>query len=821
MLLSLFLALAATPADTLSVGSASVENICTLGEVYATDSLNMAGKTFDIAEVLDRNKHLVRRAAGSENLPQVKSGEALSVGADSLPVLRTLRFTLQTPRFVKGTIEVKNINKYKLYVNNRESIDGKVQLSPGRAAISLQVLTQKTDADTFCVKFIGDSLTDVQVNADGGRPYTMADMMLGEHYRDVSLSPSGKFLVTTSYYLKDDGSAQYVTELSEIATERVLLRRNEYVQLSWLSAEKDVLYYTRNGSCGRELVLFCPADGKERVLAEDIPEGYFSVSPNEDYLIFSVSEDGKEAKGSLKRLQEPDDRQPGWRNHSALWRYDVATGAMRRLTFGATSVWLSDISADGKKLLLHSSRFDASRAPFDRSTLISMDAYSSKVDTLLADTTFIDAARFSPDGSQLLISASPASFGGLGSEVKAGQTPNCFEYKLYLYDIASRTTTFLLPKFLPSVDDFTWARGDNKVYFVATDGSGRSLFSLDVKNKKTTCFELPVSYVQRFTLAENMAKPRVVFYGQTGERAREMFTAQLTSSKPAARRIGKINFDEMSKGLLIGSCYDWRFKATRGDSIDGFFFLPPQFDATKKYPLIVYYYGGCTPTSKCLEFQYPLQVLAGQGYVVYVPNPSGAIGYGQEFAARHVNTWGNESGDDIIEGTKAFCREHPYVDEKRIGCMGASYGGFMTEYLQTRTDLFAAAISHAGISNIASYWGGGYWGYSYGECAQYGSFPWNNPDLYVKQSPLFNADKIHTPLLLLHGTADTNVPTTESQQLFTALKILGREVAYVQIDGENHVITDYAKRLAWQDAIFAWFAKYLKNDGAWWDALDL
>ena len=202
-------------------------------------------------------------------------------------------------------------------------------------------------------------------------------------------------------------------------------------------------------------------------------------------------------------------------------------------------------------------------------------------------------------------------------------------------------------------------------------------------------------------------------------------------------------------------------------------------------------------------------------------NPSGTTAYGQEFAARHVNTWGKESGDDIIQGVKEFCKAHSFVDSKHIGCIGASYGGFMTEYLQTQTDIFAAAISHAGISNITSYWGGGYWGYSYGETAQYGSFPWNNPDLYVKQSPLFNADKIHTPLLLLHGTADTNVPTNESQQLYNALKILGRDVTYVQVEGENHVITDYNKRLAWLNVIYAWFAKYLQGNDAWWKALDL
>ena len=85
--------------------------------------------------------------------------------------------------------------------------------------------------------------------------------------------------------------------------------------------------------------------------------------------------------------------------------------------------------------------------------------------------------------------------------------------------------------------------------------------------------------------------------------------------------------------------------------------------------------------------------------------PSGATGFGQEFSARHVNTAGEGVAQDIIEGTKQFCKEHAFVNDKKIGCIGASYGGFMTQYLQTQTDIFAAAISHAGISDHTSYWG--------------------------------------------------------------------------------------------------------------------
>jgi dipeptidyl aminopeptidase/acylaminoacyl peptidase len=143
----------------------------------------------------------------------------------------------------------------------------------------------------------------------------------------------------------------------------------------------------------------------------------------------------------------------------------------------------------------------------------------------------------------------------------------------------------------------------------------------------------------------------------------------------------------------------------------------------------------------------------------------------------------------------------------------------MTQYLQTRTDIFAAAVSHAGISNVASYWGEGFWGYSYNAIAAAESYPWNNPELFTSHGSLFNADKINTPLLLLHGSKDTNVPIGESIQLFNALKILGKTVEFVQVDGEDHYIADYSMRTQWHNTIMAWFARWLQDSPQWWEDL--
>ena len=120
---------------------------------------------------------------------------------------------------------------------------------------------------------------------------------------------------------------------------------------------------------------------------------------------------------------------------------------------------------------------------------------------------------------------------------------------------------------------------------------------------------------------------------------------------------------------------------------------------------------------------------------------------------------------------------------------------------------------------MTSYWGEGYWGYSYNSVAAAQSYPWSDPELFTKQGSLFNADKIHTPLLLLHGNEDTNVPIGESIQIFNALKILGRDVEFIEVDGSNHVVTDPDKRRVWQNTIMAWFAKYLQDDPSWWNDL--
>ena len=383
--------------------------------------------------------------------------------------------------------------------------------------------------------------------------------------------------------------------------------------------------------------------------------------------------------------------------------------------------------------------------------------------------------------------------------------------------LSDRSVKPVTKDFDPSLEGTpVWNAADNRIYFIGERGFFRDLYQLNPNDGKIVMLgKENLQTVRGFSIGDREDRYAAYWGGSFTDDG----VACLLNLKNGKSTLVDDPLKEWLGDTQFGKMEPWKFTASDGTVVDGYMCLPPDFDANKKYPLIVYYYGGTSPSNASFYHLYSPQVFASRDYVVYVLNPSGTTGYGQEYSARHVNAWGKRTADEIILGVKEFCKAHPFVNKDRIGCLGASYGGFMTQYLLTKTDIFHAAISHAGISNVTSYWGEGFWGYSYNSVAAAKSYPWTDPELFTKQGSLFNADKIHTPLLLLHGTVDTNVPIGESIQLFNALKILGRDVEFITVQDENHIISNFNNKLSWHNTIMAWFAKWLQDAPSWWDEL--
>ena len=795
----------ATQADTLTVSRFHYAGPYPVTCPYQVDTTDVNAKSFDPSSLL--NCHV-----STESL---KGSQWVNLG--ELPVqtaetaVNLASFVVENVRYGKVKFVVEGVTSYQVLVDGEKIGAEEVALSPATHTVVLQYLTsaQKKEVPSVKVESEVDGLFTLR--EDGKSFFTLDHVQHGQRISGTSISPNGKFLIVNYTTTLVGGESRRETRILELATGKVLASRAGAIQ--WMP-RSNRYYYTRQGLEGRELVTVDPLTGTEQVLAGQLPEGSFTIAPSEDYLIYYQVQEGPKERKEIYQILEPDDRQPGWRNRMYLAHYNLKTGVFQPLTFGYRNHYMTDISSDGRYLLFMVSTQRLTKRPTSLFSLYRMDMQTQEVEPLVENDGFIAEALFSPDGKKVLVKASPEAFDGVGKNVEEGQIPSMYDYQLYSLDVATKKVTPLTRDFDPSVQRIAWNEFDNKVYFTAEKKDSVSLFRMDVDKQDIRLLDVPEEIVSSFSLASQANK--LAFYGESASNWQRLYTFDTKKDKTTV-------IDNLSDRLLadveLGTCEAWNFVNSRGDTIVGRFYLPPHFDAGRKYPMIVNYYGGCTPTSRNFATRYPHHAYAALGYVVYVIEPSGASGFGQKFSARHVNTWGDYVADDIIEGTKKFAEEHAYVDASKIGCIGASYGGFMTQYLQTKTDIFAAAISHAGISSIASYWGEGYWGYSYGEVASAHSYPWNEPDLYTKHSPLFNADKVHTPLLFLHGSADTNVPVGESIQMFNALKLLGRETAFVVVDKQDHHIMDYTKRQYWQDTIFAWFAKWLQGDDSWWNSL--
>ena len=782
---------------------------------FLADQTNVKGEDFSEKELLRTSIPFCNVAQSEQMLEANASGELSFPTASSPYALHLVSFYLNSDRYVKGKLAISGSKIFEVF------IDGKpVKLAQGETALTLEphryeviikYLADNKDKNTLKATFHAEKEAAVTASTHPEKRYTIADVFDGKRFTGASLSPNGKFVIVSYQRTYPGGKQSFFTQLIEKATGQVLIDSER--SLRWMPTS-NLAYFTRKGMKGTELVTIDPITRQENILANQLPKGYFRFAPTEDYLLISMSEKGPKERKEIQQILVPDDRQPGWRNRSFIHKYDLKTGVCQRLTFGYNTTSINDISRDGRYLLFSCWRENLTERPFSRTYIYRMDLRTMQVETMIDGDKFAERAVFSPDGKQLMVSASAESFNGIGLNIKEGQTANTGDGQLYLFDIASKKITPMTKNFNPSIDSYRWNAFDNLVYMAAKDKDRVRLYSLNPKNGEIKPLDGKEDVISSYSIAANA--PEMVYYGMSASNSHRLYAHNL--KKNVSNCLIDLSKDQL-KDVQLGEVKDWNFVSSQGDTIYGRFYLPPHFDANKRYPLIVNYYGGTTPTARVMENRYPSHVYAGLGYVVYIVQPSGATGFGQEFSARHVNAWGKRTAEDIIEGTKKFCEEHPFINTRKIGCMGASYGGFMTQYLQTKTDIFAAAMSHAGISDVTSYWGEGYWGYSYSSLASANSYPWNARDMYTLQSPLFNADKINTPILFLHGTADTNVPIGESIQMFTALKLLGKPTAFVQVEGENHHILDYDKRNLWCNTIFAWFAKWLKDEPEWWDAL--
>ena len=791
----------AAMAETTVVRALRLSPHYALVRPFTTDKTDVNGRDWDF-------NALATQGVDVRDL-RTTSGEMTSdsiIAAPTTDGVRLASFDIQNRGFAKVKVAVKGPKDFTIFIDGQQG--GEQNLVPGRHTVALRIGQKQGVADTLNVTV--ESGAKLTINPEGPEPYTLKTLMYGERMGGVGISADGRFLTLDKYVTKTDGKSDWTKFLIDLK-KGTRVRVSDFRQ--WTSEGHRYIAAKTTTEMGTEYETVDAETGNRQALTTDPmnQSGYFL--PGERQMMIHAKTDGPKEDEEVYQTLTPDDRQPGWRNRTNVKLMDVASGHLRTITMGQHNVSAS-MNPDGKRMLLHIYENDFTKRPFSFMTAVVLNLETMEADTLFAHEGFASQGQWSPDGTVLVFQGSPEAFNGIGKRVPEGMTPNMIEQELYRFDLQTREVTPLTVDLDPSIKDWQWAKADGMIYALCENRDNQDIFRINPKTGKSEQLPLTERFVMRFDIAENA--PMLTYYGQGHSNSDRLYTFDLKKGKETL--VEDLNAVRM-KNVELGEFGQWNFRAERGDTIYGRYYLPPHFDPDQKYPMLVYYYGGCSPVGCYLDSYYSFHGWAAMGYVVYVIQPSGCTGFGQEFAARHVNAYGDYTADDIIQGTKQFCREHPFVNDKKIGCLGASYGGFMTQYLQTQTDIFAAAMSHAGISDPSSYWGYGYWGYSYSTISAANSYPWNNKELFNDHAPLNLADRIHTPILFMHGADDTNVPINESIQLFTALKLLGRETAFVTVKGENHHILTYSRRIKWQNTIYAWFERWLKDDPTWWNTM--
>ena len=402
---------------------------------------------------------------------------------------------------------------------------------------------------------------------------------------------------------------------------------------------------------------------------------------------------------------------------------------------------------------------------------------------------------YTPDGKYLLFRS------------QATATFEADRWRIMRYDLKSGEIVELTRSFDQQVDEMTISPDGKTVYFTAGERGRSPIFSLPVERIATHvekivdgvfASSLNVSSDGKLVFAANsMSMPTEIMRANTDGTG----VTALTSANNAALA---------SFGLQKPEEMEW--KGGLGANVHGFLLKPARFDPAKKYPLIVLIHGGPQGAwSDNWGYRWNPQIFANQGYVVFMPNPRGSTGYGQKFVDEISADWGGKAYIDIMNGVAQVVKK-PFIDKTRIGAAGASYGGYMVDWLLGHNNdprfKFKAFVSHAGVYNLESMATATeeLWFVNW----EFKGFPWQNPVLYNKWSPNKFAVHFATPTLVTAGELDYRVPVDQSLQLFTTLQLKGVESKLVIFPDEGHWILKPQNSEFWYGNVMDWFKKYLK-----------
>ena len=649
------------------------------------------------------------------------------------------------------------------------------------------------------------------------RNLTVDDYLAIKDVSNAQISPDGRWIAyaVDTHDLEEDKTITQIWMVLAAGGDAIPLTSKEESSTSprWSPDGKYLAFLSARGEEAKTQLWLLYTGGGEAQRATEVAQGVeaFEWAPDgrrvalvmqdpspEDIEAARRAKTGEKAKKTAQRPWVITRQQFKWdtigylenrRKH--LYVLDVATRGITQITSGAFDDEEPAWSPDGKFVAFTSNRTPDADGNYNTDIFVVAAGNTDKgksVMQLTVNSGPETSATWSPDGEWIAyLSQTDAHALDYGTHHLAvspagGGAPRVLTAKL--------DRNFFSPKF---------------------SADGRSIYALLEEDGVQPVARVSVSSGEVTRLTPGPVRVSDFSVGREGKIAMSLSQPDLPEEVfrlegDSVQRLSHVN-DAFLTQIRLGKV---EYAKAKGKDVEvaGYIFYPPDYVPGKKYPTILRPHGGPTEQTDA-EFDFPAQLLAAKGYVVLRPNYRGSTGYGQAFSEAIYADWGNKDYQDLMTYVD-YAVARGIADPDRLGVGSWSYGGILTNYCITKTDRFKAAISGASeVLYITNYGHDHYqrdWNIEIG-------LPWKNRALYEKISPFNAVEKIVTPTLIMGGDIDWNVPIINSEQLYQALKVLGRETELVVYPGEYHEFTRPSHIKDRFERWLAWYAKYLKGEG--------
>jgi dipeptidyl aminopeptidase/acylaminoacyl peptidase len=414
-----------------------------------------------------------------------------------------------------------------------------------------------------------------------------------------------------------------------------------------------------------------------------------------------------------------------------------------------------------------------------------------------------DAPAYSADGKYI----------AFRSQARAGFESDRF--RLMLFDRQAKTIKEMLPKFDNWVDEFAWAPNSKTIYFVSGEMGEENILSTQVDLPEATAVANKAEYSGLQITPDGRT---IVASFMTVRSPSAIASIALNRSGGGGAPVVRLSHlnDGLIRQLDLPRMESFIFPGAGNTSVQGFIIRPPHFDASKKYPLKFLMHGGPqTAWGDAWSYRWNAELFAADGYVVVMINRRGSTGYGQKFVDEVSGDWGGKAYVDLMKGLDYTEKNYPFIDTTRECALGASYGGYMADWVLTHTDRFKCIVTHDGMYNPQSAYGtteelwfnewefkrpgttgpGQPWKYAAGPVAD---------DPFRKWSPMLSIQNAKTPTLIIHSQKDYRLDVSEGFQLFTALQRLHVPSKMLYFPDEGHWVLKPQNSKLWYETVNDW-----------------